>query len=91
MDDRVAQLARLARLELTAEEAARLGGQLRQILEYAQRLEQVDTSGIEPTVFAGGAARSRPPGLRVKLAEGAATEGAPDACGGAFRVPRVVG
>ncbi len=91
MDDRVAQLARLARLELTADEAERLGGQLEQILQYVQRLEEVDTEGVEPTAFAGGGAKNRPPGLRVQLAEGQATDGAPDAVGGVFRVPRVVG
>lgn len=91
MDTDVAHLARLARLELTPDEAARLGGQLEQILAYVRRLEQVDTDGVEPTVFAGGGARTRPPGLRVPLAPGEATRDAPDAAGDVFRVPRVVG
>ncbi len=91
MDERMAALAALARLSLTEEEAARLGGQLDEILAYVERLGAVDTEGVEPTVFAGGAGRARPAGLRVELAPGEATAAAADAVDGAFRVPRVIG
>ncbi len=87
----VAHLARLARLDLTPDEIDRMGVQLEQILAYVRCLERVDVEGVEPTSFAGGGARVRPPGLRLNLAPGEATESAPDAAGETFRVPRVVG
>ncbi|TLN09049.1 Asp-tRNA(Asn)/Glu-tRNA(Gln) amidotransferase subunit GatC [bacterium] len=45
----VEHIAQLARLELTAEEKERYRQQLSAILEYARRLQQLDTEGIPPT------------------------------------------
>lgn len=45
----VQHIAELARLELTAEELERYRGQLSAILEYARRLQALDTEGIPPT------------------------------------------
>ncbi len=45
----ISQVALLARLRLTAEDAVRLTGQLEQILAYVQRLNTVPTDGVEPT------------------------------------------
>jgi aspartyl-tRNA(Asn)/glutamyl-tRNA(Gln) amidotransferase subunit C len=45
----VEHIASLARLELTPEEKERYRQQLSDILEYAARLQAVDTSGIPPT------------------------------------------
>jgi aspartyl-tRNA(Asn)/glutamyl-tRNA(Gln) amidotransferase subunit C len=44
----VQQIAMLARLRLTAEEEKRLTEQLDSILQYMEKLNQLDTSGIEP-------------------------------------------
>lgn len=44
----VQQIAMLARLRLTAEEEERLTEQLDNILQYMGKLNQLDTSGIEP-------------------------------------------
>ena len=44
----VQQIAILARLQLTAEEEQRLTEQLDNILQYMGKLNQLDTSGIEP-------------------------------------------
>jgi aspartyl-tRNA(Asn)/glutamyl-tRNA(Gln) amidotransferase subunit C len=44
----IQQIAMLARLRLTAEEEARLTEQLDHILQYMGKLNQLDTSGIEP-------------------------------------------
>lgn len=41
--------AQLARLNLSEEEIARFQTQLSQVLEYAEKLKQVDISGVEPT------------------------------------------
>ncbi len=47
--EEVEHIANLARLELTEEEKERYRLQLSAILEYAARLQAVDTSGIPPT------------------------------------------
>mgnify|MGYP000912327111 CR=1 FL=1 len=45
----VEHVAKLARLALTDEEKERFTKQLNAILEYAQKLNELDTSGVEPT------------------------------------------
>lgn len=48
----VAYVARLARLELTAEETALFQTQLAQVLEHAEKLREVDLEGVEPAAHA---------------------------------------
>ncbi|GAB4164656.1 MAG: Asp-tRNA(Asn)/Glu-tRNA(Gln) amidotransferase subunit GatC [Terrimicrobiaceae bacterium] len=48
----VRAVARLARLELTDEEAATFGGQLERVLGHIAQLEKADISGVEPTAHA---------------------------------------
>lgn len=45
----VEYVARLARLELTAEEKGRMAEQLSDILDTARRIQQLNTTAIEPT------------------------------------------
>lgn len=45
----VEHIAELARLTLSDQEKARFGAQLSDILEYAARLQTLDTTGIAPT------------------------------------------
>jgi aspartyl-tRNA(Asn)/glutamyl-tRNA(Gln) amidotransferase subunit C len=47
--EEVEHIAGLARLELSAEEKNRFREQLSDILEYAARLQNLDTTGIQPT------------------------------------------
>lgn len=47
--DEVRKIAELAKLDLTDDEVVLYAGQLSKILEHFQRLQQVDTSHIEPT------------------------------------------
>jgi aspartyl-tRNA(Asn)/glutamyl-tRNA(Gln) amidotransferase subunit C len=44
----VSYVAELANLDLTAEERARMLRDLNSILEYVDRLSELDTSGVEP-------------------------------------------
>lgn len=41
--------AQLARLNLSGEEIAKFQAQLSQVLEYVEKLRQVDVAGVEPT------------------------------------------
>ena len=45
-------VANLARLDLSPEEAERYQGQLDQVLEHINQLNEVDITGIEPTAHA---------------------------------------
>ena len=67
----VAYIARLAKLELTADETARFSEDLNQVLAYVAQLDQWDTTGIEPMyhplpVF--DALREDTPGISLSLA-----------------------
>jgi aspartyl-tRNA(Asn)/glutamyl-tRNA(Gln) amidotransferase subunit C len=44
--------AQLARINLTEEEIARFQTQLSQVLDYVEKLEQVDVTDVEPTAHA---------------------------------------
>ena len=48
----VAHTANLARLDLSAEEIATFQGQLDKILDYVEKLTELDVEGIEPTAHA---------------------------------------
>lgn len=48
----VAYVARLARLRLTEEETRLFQEQLGHVLEYANKLREVDVSGVEPAAHA---------------------------------------
>lgn len=45
-------MAHLARLNLSEEELVKMTGQLDDILSYVEKLEELDTSGVEPTTHA---------------------------------------
>ncbi len=84
MDEgRIAALAELARLELTAEESARFSGQIEAVLSAFQTLAQVPVEGIEPLYHPGH--------LQVTLREDQLRDSDPDRSGvEAYRVPPVL-
>ena len=89
--EEVEHIAELARLQLTDEEMARYAEQLSEILDYAARLQSVDTSGISPTarvITAGNVLRediARPGLSRQEL-----LDNAPETEKGQFRVPPIL-
>ena len=81
-------VARLARLELTPEQAAAYGEQLQAILEYAARIQALPTDGVPPTSHPlpmVNADRDDVPGPTLDREEVLAR--APDRDGPYFRVP----
>ena len=48
----VERIAKLAHLDLADEEKKKFAAQLDEILEYAERIESLDTEGVEPTSHA---------------------------------------
>ena len=89
--EEVRAIARLARLQLTAEEEERFASQLSDVLDYAARLREVDTSEIPPTASVLPiSAPLRPDEVRPCLPREQLLASAPDSEGGLFRVPRVL-
>ena len=89
----VERIARLAHLDLTDDETEVFTRQLAQILEYAERLQQVDTDVVTATWHPRAPASPlRPDVLRPSLAREDVLANAPDAApDGLFRVPKVIG
>lgn len=89
--EEVEHIAMLARLELTPEEKERYREQLSAILDYAARLQALDTTGISPTASVlPPRSVLRPdvpqPGLDVALL----LSNAPDTEANQFKVPPVL-
>jgi aspartyl-tRNA(Asn)/glutamyl-tRNA(Gln) amidotransferase subunit C len=88
--DEVRHVAELAKLQLTEEEIRQYTQQLSAILDYAEILQQVDTSHVPPTPYvlplANVMAEDTP---RPSLPNATALANAPDAGNGFFRVAAV--
>ena len=87
----VRYIARLVKLDLTAEETASFTQDLDQILAYVAQLEQWDTAAVAPMynpLPTPDALRADVPGMSLSNDE--AISNAPAAAEGQFRVPKVV-
>jgi aspartyl-tRNA(Asn)/glutamyl-tRNA(Gln) amidotransferase subunit C len=91
----VDKIAELARLQLTPDEAASFTRQLGAILEYMTKLNELDTSSVEPMSHSSASGdmsdTMRDDAARPCLGQDVATANAPDPQSGFFRVPRVIG
>lgn len=87
----VDHVARLAHLTLTPEERESFARQLDAVLEYAESIQRLDTSGVEPMSHAAAAGVLRADEPRPSLDRERVLASAPDAGEGFFRVPRVIG
>lgn len=87
----VRHVALLARLSLSPEEEARFGQQLGRILDYVDRLGEVDVSGVEPMAHPVPMAQpERPDVARAGLSPEEALAQAPQPVAGGFGVPRII-
>ncbi|AKQ57558.1 Asp-tRNA(Asn)/Glu-tRNA(Gln) amidotransferase subunit GatC [Bordetella hinzii] len=94
----VARIARLARIELTPEQRARAQDELNGILHLIERLQSVDTQGVEPLAHPLSAHED----VVLRLRQDAVTEiasderrtellaNAPEQSAGLFLVPKVI-
>jgi aspartyl-tRNA(Asn)/glutamyl-tRNA(Gln) amidotransferase subunit C len=87
----VDDVARLARLSLTAEERRLFARQLEEILAWAESLQALDTSGVPPMSHPRDAEALREDEPRAGVDRETAFAAAPEARDGLFRVPRVIG
>jgi len=87
----IQHLARLSRLALTAEEEARLEGELRSIVGFFEKLGELDTEGlpemVRPVEIQN---RLRSDEIQPSLSQEAALSVAIEQEVGQFKVPRVI-
>jgi aspartyl-tRNA(Asn)/glutamyl-tRNA(Gln) amidotransferase subunit C len=89
--EEVDHIAKLARLNLSEEEKSRYREQLSQILEYAGRLQELDTEDISPTFrVLQIQSRLREDESRSGLATQDLLRNAPDTESNQFRVPPIL-
>ncbi|HOJ78255.1 MAG TPA: Asp-tRNA(Asn)/Glu-tRNA(Gln) amidotransferase subunit GatC [Bacillota bacterium] len=87
----VEHVARLARLELNENEKEEFTGQLNEILHFVEKLNQLDTTGIEPTAHAIPVTNVfRADEIRESLDPELALQNAPVREGDFFKVPKVL-
>ena len=94
----VAYVADLANLELTTDERTRMLHDLNSILDYIDRLNELDTADIAPMVQVAGrgsadantAREDIRYGLRESLPHESAMKNAPEEDGTFFEVPKVI-
>jgi aspartyl-tRNA(Asn)/glutamyl-tRNA(Gln) amidotransferase subunit C len=87
----VEHVAKLGRLELSEQETANLTDQLSNILTYVEKLNELDTKGVEPTSHVldiNNVMRDDVPG--ECLTQERALANAPDKAAGHYRVPLII-
>lgn len=87
----VDHIAQLARLELSPEEKQAYLKELARILDYVEKLGDLDTSKVEPLVYPFELSNVfRPDAPGVSLPQKELLRSAPDPAEPFFRVPRVI-
>ena len=89
--EEIEHIAVLARLSLSGEEKELFGSQLSSILDYMEKLNELDTKGIEPTshvLSLSNVMRDDIPRLSIPKED--ALMNAPDHTEKFFRVPKII-
>ena len=89
--DDVRHVAELARQSFSEEEEQRMADELSQILDYVEKLDELDTSGVSPMSHVLDVTNVvRPDTVSARIDRADALELAPDTDGPYVRVPKVV-
>lgn len=81
-------VARLARLELTDDEVARMSDELSAVLGHIEKISELDLHGVPPTTHVVEVSNAlRPDVVLPSLPRDVALEQAPAVADGGFRVP----
>jgi aspartyl-tRNA(Asn)/glutamyl-tRNA(Gln) amidotransferase subunit C len=87
----IEKVARLARIELSEEEKRTFGNQLEQILTHMEQLNQLDTTGVEPTSHAIRVSNVfREDEVKASVPQEEVLAIAPDDEMSHFKVPRII-
>lgn len=91
-EDTVRYVAKLGAIALSETEVAQMVGELNEILDYVERLNQVNTLGVSPTSHVHGATNAfRDDIIRDSLSVDDISANAPNFSTGGFRVPKFIG
>jgi aspartyl-tRNA(Asn)/glutamyl-tRNA(Gln) amidotransferase subunit C len=86
--EQVLHVARLARLELTEEEVARMSDELSAVLGHIEKIGELDLHGVAPTTHVVEVSNAlRPDVVAPSLPREVALANAPSVADGGFRVP----
>lgn len=89
--DDVRHIASLARLRFSELEEERMAGELSRILEYVEKLQELETEKVPPMTHALGLHNvARPDVVAHRISREDALRNAPDADGQYVRVPKVI-
>lgn len=87
----VEKLAGLARLRFEEEEKDQIKADLQQMISFVEKLQEVDTTGIEPMLHMSSNINIlREDEVRGSVTRAEALKNAPDSDGTYFRVPKVI-
>jgi aspartyl-tRNA(Asn)/glutamyl-tRNA(Gln) amidotransferase subunit C len=89
--EEVKKIAHLARLAISEAEVEKFAGQLSSILDFIERLNQLDTKGVEPTSYTSVSGTPLREDVAVEnRAREVIIKNAPDSEGPLFKVPKVI-
>jgi aspartyl-tRNA(Asn)/glutamyl-tRNA(Gln) amidotransferase subunit C len=89
--EKVMKVAKLARLELTEAEVEEFTGQLRAILDYVAKMNELDTSNVEPLAHCLPVSNVfREDAAKESLGAEKALANAPERDGDFFKVPKIL-
>ncbi len=87
----VEHVAKLARLELSEQEKEKLTDQLSNILTYVEKLNELDTKGVEPTSHVLDIKNVMREDIGApSLPQERALANAPDKAAGHYKVPKII-
>ncbi|MFP4589398.1 MAG: Asp-tRNA(Asn)/Glu-tRNA(Gln) amidotransferase subunit GatC [Candidatus Bipolaricaulota bacterium] len=90
-DEQIRRIEKLAQLRLTSEERENMKEELGQILDYFEKLEELDTQDVDPLMHILDVENVlREDELEEPISQERALENAPQAARGFFEVPKVV-
>ena len=90
-EERVEQLAKLARLQFEGEEKIKIREDLDKILDMCESLKQVDTEGVEPLIYMTETQTElREDKVLQAITKEEALKNAPKSDSDFFRVPKVI-
>jgi aspartyl-tRNA(Asn)/glutamyl-tRNA(Gln) amidotransferase subunit C len=90
-DKEIDELAFLARLEFRPEEKKQIHSDLNRILEFCDKLRELDTEGVEPLVYMSDSVnRLREDKVEISISKEEALRNAPVKDSDYFKVPKVL-
>lgn len=89
--EEVQHVAQLARLDFSDEEEQRMAAEMSQILDYVEKLDELDTSGVPPMSHVLDVTNVfRDDEIESRIDREQALEPAPETDDGYFQVPQVI-